>query len=374
MIVRLKQSPPVLSNLQLNRALMARQFLVERVDLRVIEVLEHLVGMQAQVPASPYVGLWNRVRNFDPGQLSDLLVSRSAVRAVLMRSTLHLVSSRDLGAIWPLTRKVGERQFKSSQFARDLVGLEVGAIVNIADQVLKQSPRTQAALGKALASHWPDRTPLSLAYAVRSGLPLVQIPPRGLWGKSGQATWARAQDWLGRSIAQRASLRSMFWRYLAAFGPATIADFQCWSGLTGIRDRIEHWRSELRAFRDERGRELFDLAEGILPDPERTVPVRFLPEFDNALLAHADRSRVIPEQFCTRVIIGQPTVLIDGFVRGTWKLSRDRSASVLSISLFDSLPRGRSADLKRAANELAEFMTGRVKKAKIEMIIEAKLG
>lgn len=367
MIVRLKQAPHILSNMQLNRALMARQYLLDHVDLGITEIIERLVGLQAQVPAASYVSLWSRLRNFEPEELSGLLEGHRAVRAVLMRSTLHLVSARDFGAIWPLTRTVVERQLKSSEFARDLVGIQQDTIAAVADKVLKESPSTQVALARALASHWPDRRSISLAYAIRSHLPLVQIPPRGLWGKSGQATWARAQDWLGHSIPRKGSIKSLFTRYLAAFGPATVSDFQSWSGLSGVRDQIERLRPQLRIFRDEHGRELFDSPENELPDSQCSVPVRFLPEYDNVLLAHADRSRVIPAEFRKRISIGQPTLLIDGFVRGTWKRSGSGSLARLEISLFNKVPREISVEIRKEATRLARFIGGGAIKDKIEI-------
>lgn len=366
--VRLNQASGTLSNVQLNRALMARQFLLQRTRRPVFEVIEHLVGMQAQVPASPYVGLWSRLQNFHPEELSGLLVSRRAVRTVLMRSTLHLVSDRDLQAIWFLTRAVTQRQFKTTEFARDVAGLEVEAIAAAADVILKEAPRTQAALGNALASHWPDRKSQSLAYAIRSAIPLVQIPPRGLWGRSGQAIWARAEDWLGQPIAEKPSLKSLFLRYLAAFGPATISDFQSWSGLAGVRGQLERLRPQLRVFRNERGRELFDLPDGILPDPDLPVSVRFLPEYDNLLLAHADRSRVIPEKFRTRVSIGQPTVLVDGFVRGTWKLARQGSSATLAITLFETFSRKTSEEIRNEAKQLLAWTQDGAAETSIEIL------
>lgn len=369
MTVRSKQAPKTLSTLQLNRALMARQFLLKRVNGTVEQVLEHLVGMQAQVPASPYVGLWSRLQKFDPAELSDLLVHRSAVRAVLMRSTLHLVTAGDFVAIWPLTRAVAQRQFKASEFARDLVGLEPEDVAAVADSILRASPQTQAALAKSLSPSWPERRPESLAYAIRSVLPLVQIPPRGLWGKSGQATWARAEDWLSRPVSRRPSLKSLFERYLAAFGPATISDFQSWSGLAGVRQQLEGLRPQLETYRDEHGRELFDLPGSMLPEAKLSVPVRFLPEYDNVLLAHSDRSRVIPESFRKRISIGQPTVLVDGFVRGTWKLNRKGASAALVVSLFEPLSKRHSTELRREATQLLGFLEADALKSKIEITI-----
>lgn len=356
-MVRAGTTSNMLGTLQLNRALLERQFLLRRVAVSASEAIEHLVGMQAQVPVSPYVGLWSRLSKFRPEELEHLLVNREAVRAPLMRSTLHLVSGRDFASIWPLAQAVLERTFKSTEFGRDLNGLQPDAIAVVAKPYLDQQPRTLAELGRFLSAHWPDRKPESLAYAIRFSLPLVQVPPRGLWRKSGQAKWAVAGTWLARSISRRkGSLRSLFLRYLAAFGPASVTDFQTWSGIAGGREAIERLRPQLRIFRDESDRELLDVADGILPEPKMPAPARFLPEYENVLLGHADRSRIIPDEIRAKIGIGQPTVLINGFVGATWKINRERKSKVLTISVLTETTRRQLEELTKQGTSLLEFL------------------
>ena len=188
--------------------------------------------MQAQVPNSPYVGLWTRLEGFQPSELADLISKRRAVRLGLMRNTIHLVTARDCLALYPLFPATLERTLKTSPFGRNLVGVDMSAVVAQARVLLQDKPRTFSELGKLLQQRWPDRDPTSLAYVIRHLVPIVQVPPRGIWGKSGQPTWTSAEHWLGRPPAAKPSLEKLVRRYLGAFGPASIADVSAWSGLT----------------------------------------------------------------------------------------------------------------------------------------------
>ena len=214
--------------------------------------------------------------------------------------------------------------------------------------LLEERPLTLAELGRRLAERWPDRDPTSMAYGIRHLLPLVQVPPRGLWGKSGASRCTTAEHWLGRPLARDTSPEEMVVRYLAAFGPATTADVQAWSGLRGLGPLMERLRPQLRTYEDERGSLLLDVPGAPLPDPETAAPPRFLPDYDNVLLAHAERSRVIADGRRS-VGIGRPTVLVDGFVAATWKLS----GSTLSIEPMERLDR---APIEAEAARLLEFL------------------
>ncbi len=364
------RTPDVLSNRQLNRALMERQFLLRRATMHAKEMIERLAGMQAQIPLSPYVGLWSRIKGFRPEQLSDLLLTRAAVRAPLMRSTIHLVSASDFTLMWSLARTVSLRTFQSSVFAHDLKGLEPDAVATVAGQLLREKPLTLAELGRSLSKHWPDRRPESLAYVARFSLPVVQIPPRGVWGKSGQATWALAEAWLHRKVPPKGSVRALFLRYLAAFGPASLTDFQSWSGLAAVREDLQQLRNRLRLFHDENGRELFDVADGDIADPKVKAPVRFLPEYDNVLLAHADRSRVLRDEHRSRIAIGQPTLLIDGFVAGTWRLEREKKATVLAVKLFEDASRKDLQELKNEGSQLLAFLAADARMAAMKIRVK----
>jgi hypothetical protein len=346
----------ILSRLDMNRALLARQMLLERTDATPLQAMEHLVGMQAQVPADPYVGLWTRLASFGTDDLAELLEQRRAVRATTMlRTTIHLVSASDALALRPALQPVAERAFRSSPFARALGGLPIDEVVAEGRRILAEEPLTMGALGRRLAGRWPDRDPGPLSYSVRYLVPLVQIPPRGLWGRSGQALCALTEQWVGQKPVPGISVDQLVMRYLAAFGPATAADIRTWSWLAGIRAVLERLRPRLRTFRDEAGRELFDVPDGPLPDPATPAPVRFLPEYDNIQLSHADRSRILLAEHRGRPFM-KGFILVGGFARATWQVARKHQTATLEVQLYEPIARPDRAELRDEGDRLLTFM------------------
>jgi hypothetical protein len=317
-----RRSSEVLSVRALNRALLKRQMLLDRRAAPVADTLEHLVGMQAQEPQAPYVGLWSRLDGFVAEDVSDLIAARRAVRGGLMRATIHLVTVRDWARLRPLVSPVLASAFKGSPFSKSIGGVDLSELLLHGRELLTDQPRSRAELGPLLAERWPGIDPTALAYAVSYLEPIVQVPPRGLWRQSGQARWMSAPAWLESDIDAQPSLEELVLRYLAAFGPASVQDVRAWSGLSGIAQIIDSQRDRLRSFRDSMGRELFDVLDGPLPDPDTPAPPRFLPPFDNAILSHADRVRIIPGE-CRDAVNRDRlmrTFLVDGFVAGTWRL------------------------------------------------------
>lgn len=325
----------------LNRATLARQLLLERADMPAIEAIEHLAGMQAQAPQAPYVGLWTRLREFGVDELSDLIATRRAVRGPLMRATLHLVSARDCLAFRSAVQSVLERGFASAPF--DIAGIDVDALLAAGRELLEERPRTRGELGALLGARWPGGDPVALAQAITYLVPTVQVPPRGLWGGGGQVRWATVEDWLGRDLDANPSLECLVIRYLTAFGPATVKDIQLWSGLTRLGEIVDRLRPALLSFRGARGDELFDLPDAPRPDPATPAPPRFLPEYDNVLLSHADRTRFITggERVPLQPGLGgrYGMLLIDGLFGGTWRIDRHRDTAVLHVEPFAPLPR-----------------------------------
>ncbi|MFJ2579519.1 winged helix DNA-binding domain-containing protein [Kitasatospora aureofaciens] len=320
--------PRVLSTRALGRALLARQHLLIRSGLEPAAMVRHLGGLQAQaVPQPPYLGLLARIDGFAHEQLTALIEDRAVVRIGLHRGTIHLVTADDCLTLRPLLQPVLDQGFRGN-YGKRLVGLDLTALADESRALVEEEPRTFQELGPLLAATRPDRDPAALAQAARCLLPLVQVPPRGIWGRSGAATHTTAEAWLGRPLDPAPSLDDLALRYLAAFGPATAADLQKWCGLRGLGPVLKRLAPQLLTVRDEQGRLLYDLPDAPRPDPDTPAPVRLLAPFDNLLLSHADRTRVLPEEYRSRVMtqngIVLGTLLVDGLVAGTWQLTGER--------------------------------------------------
>lgn len=349
----------VLTDRALNRATLARQLLLTRARLTVPKAIEQLVALQAQVPRPPHVALWSRLSTFQRQDLTKLLVARTLVRATTMRGTLHIMRAKDFvsfrGALQPsltagMQSIVGKGPIPPLpdllSAARAVLGTRGLPFGDIRDALVKKFPKGH------------DRL---MGYAVRMQLPLVQVPDEAeTWGFPSDSDFALAEPWLDEKIGEGAGPGALVLRYLAAYGPSSSADIQAWTGLKGVAEIIAPLRSRLVSFEDGRSRELFDLPKAPRPDEDTTAPIRFLPEYDSMILAHADRSRLIDERYrkvlVTKNLIVPATFLIDGRVAGTWKIERKKKVAALNLTPFATIPKAQTADVEREGEALLRFV------------------
>ncbi|HEY1456579.1 MAG TPA: winged helix DNA-binding domain-containing protein, partial [Candidatus Dormibacteraeota bacterium] len=323
---------------ELNRALLARQLLLKRERRSAASVIEHLVGMQAQVPEHPYVGLWSRIEGFRTDELSELVETRRAIRLSLMRNTIHLVTARDAFGLKPLLQPLHERGlFKGSPWGRGLSAAEIAPALEAGRALMHERPRSVAELAKLLRERFPGYDAQALAYCVRYVVPLVFTTPKGLWGASGMVRLTTFEAWLGRPPGPAYPIEQVVLRYLAAFGPASPADFRAWSGLAA-GEVFERLRPKLTTFEREGGGELFDAPKSPRPDAGIDVAPRFLPDYDNILLGHADRTRIMAPGEHLGLFsppgIMKGTVLVDGFVRAMWIPLKEKGVIRITIAPF----------------------------------------
>jgi Winged helix DNA-binding domain len=352
-------SEEILTRRALNRALLERQLLLRRVAMPVRDAVEHLVGLQAQAVPPTYYGLWSRLEGFDPHELGRMLTDREAVRMTLMRGTVHLVTVRDALLLRPLVQVVIERSHNGA-FGRRMGGADPAELERAVREELDGEALHARELGRRLVARGIGRDVEAIGNATRVHVPLVQVPPRGVWGKSGQARYATLESWTGRSLERNPSIDEVVLRYLGAFGPASVIDMQNWSGLTRLREAFERLRPRLLKFRDEAGRELFDLPDAPRPDPGVPAPVRFLGEYDNVLLGHADRTRIIPPDFPWKEMLAPgrwvSNFLVDGVLRGTWWVERDgKRSATLAIRPFGQLSPAEREEVAAEAERMLEF-------------------
>ena len=338
----------VLSSRELNRALLARQLLLERRRLPVPRAVERLCALQAQYSPSPYIALWSRLDGFRKDDLTRALGRRQVVRATLMRITLHLVSGRDypyFAAIWmPATREMTPR-----------VNAEQLAELACRVQAAATKPVTHAEIEDIAAAEMGGR------WRTRCLAPLIHLPPSGTWKFHGRPRLLVMQEYLGVELPSREEGAERLARsYLAAFGPATQTDLLRFAGMRvgDLRPGLE--RLPLRRFRDESGRVLLDLPRAPLPEETKPAPVRFLPKWDHALLAYDDRTRILPQELQSTVIRKNgdvlPTFLVDGVVAGLWSVARAKDKATLRLEPFAPLPRRVRAELEGEGERLARWI------------------
>ena len=338
----------VLTTRELNRALLARQLLLERAKTPLPRALERIGGIQAQYAPAMYVGLWTRLEGFERDQLTRALGRKTVVQGTLLRTTIHLVSKADY---WPFV--VGIRRRRREQWVR----AHKADVRKIQASCRKLRPHfdggslTQAEVNEILSADSATRNGVGLL------LDLVRVPPSGTWERRRADVYALAEDWVGpESATEQGGLEVLVRRYLSGFGPARPEQIANWAGVSnpdvkGVLDGIE-----LRRFEDEQGKELIDLPRLPLPDADTPAPVRFLPVWDATLLVHARRTQILPERYRPRIFNTKTphsvnTFLVDGQVAGSWRHEKGR----VKVEPFGRLPKGVRAEVDDEAERLTEF-------------------
>jgi DNA glycosylase AlkZ-like len=352
--------PERLDRRQVNRATLARQLLLQRVSMPTIDAVEHLVGLQSQAPLAPYIALWSRIDPFDPVAAGAALERGDLVRTHAMRATVHLFSRRDAIGLRALMQPMLAARFRSSPFPKQLPGVDLAAVCRQARSLATDVPLSRVELGRRLGEQFPGVAADALAYAATYLEPMVQVPPRGVWGTRGPVRWQTFCGWLGIDAGDPATVDYVVLRYLAAFGPASVPDVRVWSGLPAVREVADRLAPQLRVFVDDNDREIFDLPDAPRPAADTPAPVRFLPEYDNILLSHADRSRVIPDGRSVPLPPGDGarvgTVLIDGDYRATWQLTASSDTATLTVHAAPELSAREVGDVGEEGRRLLDFL------------------
>ena len=356
----------ILTLRELNRATLARQMLLAREKVSVPAAIERLVGLQAQVAVPPFVGLWTRLPDFRREDLARLIEDRTVIKATLLRATLHLFTADDYvrfrTTLQSMLSSAGGTIAKQRGVELDAGKLD--KLLGAARRYIGEKPRTFAEISDMVGELMPDLDVGAMRYSVRTHLPLVQVPITEGWSYSNRPEFTLAESWIGRPISTGDNLKELVLRYLAAFGPASVTDMQTWSALPKLKDIFEELRPDLQAYRHER-RELFDLRDIVLPDGDAAAPPRFLPEFDNLLLSHSNRTRVIAQEHRSKVFLPglrvAATILVDGFVRGVWKFEKKKDAATLVIEPFEKLTKQDRAALVEEGARLIRFVEEKAK-------------
>ncbi|MFL5736166.1 MAG: winged helix DNA-binding domain-containing protein [Actinomycetota bacterium] len=338
-----------LSERELNRALLARQLLLERAELPIGRAIEQVGGLQTQHAPSGYIGLWTRTARFERDALTRALEQRRAIQGTLMRVTIHMVTKRDY-PLFAAGLRDDRRAWWVQTTKRDR--REIERIARRVRAFLSDGPKQRREIQRTLGLD------SSTFNGVGLWVDLVRVPPLGTWERKRADLYGLAEQWVGSLHAEPAiGVEHLIRRYLGGFGPASRKDVAGWTGLRRptVDDALE--RMKLRRFRDERGGELLDLPRASLPDADTPAPVRFLPTFDATLLVNCRRTQILPERyrpaiFNTTTPQSVGTFLVDGQVAGTWSISGD----AIDVRPFETLPRAARRDLSEETERLREFV------------------
>ena len=347
----------VLTQSELNRALLARQLLLERTPVSVSKAVERLGGLQAQHSSSPYLSLLARLDGFERAQLTSALEKRQVVKALLQRGTLHIVTPRDFWA-FTAARRALAADYWPPAYERLLPKRKIAEIATAIVAELRSAPLTFEEVRALLRPYATERVSTTFLWRrVQGQAPVVHVPPSGTWGYHGDGVFVAADAVLRGGLRDPDDARNHLVRsYLRAFGPASAHDVAQWAGLqrTGpITDTLAGM--SLRTFRDERGKVLYDLPRAPLPDPDTPVQPRLVPRYDNLVLSHADRTRILGDVPVARIVtknaLVHATMLVDGFVAGTWQLEKGR----VRLEPFSRLARATTTVLRTEVERIEAF-------------------
>ncbi len=346
----------VLTGRALNRTLWVRQHLAEPVRADPVDTVRHLLGLQAQEGRSPYLSLRARIRDFDPGSLSAAIVERRLVRLLSLRGTVHVLTPEDAATLRPWVQPMLDRISRSnalSRPARDIAGDELESATR---EALAEGPLPVGELGARLSGTFPGVPEGALRNAVSERVPLVQLPPRGLWKQAGGVVYDLADRWLDRPLSEP-DPRELVRRYLRASGPATPADMTKWSSVTGLAGVFNAMADELVSHEAEDGRVLWDVPDAPLADPSLGLPVRLLGPYDNLWLSHAERSRIADPRALRHWMgangAGGCALFVDGFLAGTWRLVEGH----VEVDQVRAFTKGERAALADEAARVEAFLS-----------------
>lgn len=355
-------APRTLTTAQLNRALLARQGLLRRKRISVARMVEQTGGLQTQEPKDAFVSLWSRVDGFRAEQLRVAAERREIVRGSNLRCTIHTVTAGDFLAFRSTLAEVIEKD--TANWRHAYAGMDKDAVIAAAKRLLADDmPRSGREIGVELAEEFPSADREGLTHCARIHVPVVMTPTGDRWGYSRPPKLALAERYLGAPLAPAtpAAKTALLRRGIAAIGPASIADLRTWSGLTGVKEALEPLLPQLAEFRDEAGRTLYDLPGAPRPKATTEAPVRFLGEFDNVALSHADRARIIDAEDAKRFNLSKNgrrahAVLIDGMINATWRIEAKRGEARLIVTPFRKLPKPTLDELSAEAEQLAKLV------------------
>ena len=347
---------------ELNRATLSRQMLLVRDTRTAVRAIEQLLGVQAQLPRPPFTGLWTRLEGFARSDLAKAVAARTVVRATSMRGTIHLMTAADFlkyrGCLQPSLDLGMHAILKERATALDLT-----ALLKVARSYFKE-PHTFEEARDHFVSTFPRGDERAMGYAVRMGLPLVQVPSGDAWAYPAKADFVSAEAWLGKPVAACTSAATLVLRYLAAYGPATIKDIQAWLGLPDAERVVASLGDRVITLPGPSGKPLYDLPDAPRPDADTPAPVRFLPEWDGAIVTRADE-RVVAKADRPRVFLPglrvAALVLVDGQAAATWKVAATSKLATLHVESFKPWPAPIRREVAVEGEALVRFVEPKAK-------------